>query len=340
MPKLMEMKRSQDTSEKYKQRTISLLKKAKKEFDIPSYQSVELKQFVGWLISNKNNMAYNTWKQYRAAVTGYFEDIKTSDLGITDGEKTEILDLLSNSSQDYLIKKTKKTSNKKMKKFPIKDFMAILDVLEGLNEKVYVSSNFVNYLKFWLNAGIITGLRPVEWGTSEYIDVKGKEKLIVKNAKNSNGRAHGETRTIHLNNLTEDEKKIIKQHVENANYFQNIGKFSFFYKSCADLLRRIGNRLWPKREEIPCLYSLRHQFAADAKASGLTREEIAALMGHATDDTATVHYAKERSGRNAKDFCRVKADPEEVLKIRMVYEKVNKPELRLDLNFKLTNLVK
>ena len=91
---------------------------------------------------------------------------------------------------------------------------------------------------------------------------------------------------------------------------------------------------FPTRKEKISLYSLRHQFSANAKMSGFTREEIAALMGHVVDDTATVHYAKKRSGHSV---CMVMADPEEVKRIRKSFVgisqvKENKVEHTFDNN--------
>jgi hypothetical protein len=53
------------------------------------------------------------------------------------------------------------------------------------------------------------------------------------------------------------------------------------------------------REKIT-LYSARHQFIADAKASGLTLYEIAALVGHASIRTASEHYGKKKVGRRGR----------------------------------------
>jgi len=75
--------------------------------------------------------------------------------------------------------------------------------------------------------------------------------------------------------------------------------------------------LWPKRTSHATLYSMRHQFSANAKASGFTREEIAALMGHAVDTTATQHYGKKTAGY---EMITVRPDPAEVARIRSVFK--------------------
>lgn len=57
------------------------------------------------------------------------------------------------------------------------------------------------------------------------------------------------------------------------------------------------------------LYTARHQFSANAKSSdGLTRTEIAALMGHASIYTAGEHYGKRRSGRGRLGVPRSEAE--------------------------------
>ena len=58
------------------------------------------------------------------------------------------------------------------------------------------------------------------------------------------------------------------------------------------------------------LYSARHQFAADAKAAGLSKAEIAALMGHRSIETAGEHYGRRSAGWTG--------DPDRVVGFRVV----------------------
>ena len=300
MPKLADFTKTEDTKKAYKVKALSLAKKAKKELEIPTYEDLSLKQFVGWLCAYKNILSYASWKLYKASVVYFIEE--------NYPEEIEVVEKLKEITPDTKVKKTLQSSNKKLKKFPVSDFISIISFLEKSNYKNNVE------LKNWLYAGVLTGLRPVEWANASLSH--DMSKLIVKNAKNTNGRSHGDFRTIHLTYLSDLEKKYIQEHVKTANYYQQLEQFDKFQKSCGDLLRIVSKKLYPKRKQHPCLYSLRHQFAADAKASGLSREEIAALMGHAVNDTATNHYAKKQMG---KSFTRVRADPEEVLRIKKVF---------------------
>src|SRR3546814_8539599 len=73
------------------------------------------------------------------------------------------------------------------------------------------------------------------------------------------------------------------------------GGFGKLYAGCQRLLYKANRALWPRASRIYSLYSARHQFGANAKQK-LSREEVAALMGHITIDTAARHYGRRRVG--------------------------------------------
>ena len=50
------------------------------------------------------------------------------------------------------------------------------------------------------------------------------------------------------------------------------------------------------KENIPTIYSTRHQAVANARADGLSQKEIAALFGHSSTNTARRHYGKRTAG--------------------------------------------
>lgn len=342
--KLQPFSRSNETKKAYRERTVALINKARKELQIPSYKSISVKQFVGWLCAYKDTLSYSSWKQYKSSVLDYLEDqILLNHKDINDF--IESYELLKNQQQtakakSYVLKNLpikerkqfKETSMKKMKDFPIKDFTAITMALE---QGSFKQAKFSEELLSWLFAGILTGLRPIEWQSATIEKINGQDALIVKNAKNSNGRAHGEFRTIHLKMLSKEEKRHIFLQVQNAHYWAGLGKYKYFTNSCAALLKKVGEKVLKGNGRLyPCLYSLRHQFSADLKASGFSREEIAALMGHAVDDTATIHYAKKRSGAN---FSRVIPEQAEVLKIRQSNRFNYTPEQSLTLENTLEN---
>ncbi|MCF7971359.1 MAG: hypothetical protein K9L22_09380 [Methylococcaceae bacterium] len=64
------------------------------------------------------------------------------------------------------------------------------------------------------------------------------------------------------------------------------------------------------------LYSARHQFVANAKQGGLSLEVIAALMGHASTETATQHYGRRVSGK--PNGISVRASDEDIEQVRVL----------------------
>lgn len=150
--------------------------------------------------------------------------------------------------------------------------------------------------------------------------------LIVKNAKNSHGRACGDYRFLNLGVLNEQEGvlliKMLKTFREQVNKgldfdkdvvrpLQNQLKYiltndenckaaidRLYKKRLADYQHDIKNN--PNRKEPlkkrPTLYSTRHQAVSNAKKEGLHPVVIAAAFGHASILTAAEHYGKRWHG--------------------------------------------
>lgn len=298
------------TQQKYRQRTFELARRCRTELQVLSGQTLDYRQMVGWLVNLKQGLSRPTWRQYKASVVYFLEQ---EILKKNDAIAQEALDFLLPIDAQGCVKKTRKTSGSKMKKFPLKDFAKLTHYLD---EHPHLWHHPV---KRWLIATLLTGLRPSEWATAalSFHDQFQENVLLVQNAKNTNGRAHGPTRHILLGKLSQEERDIIHNHVQRCQEWETSGQFSHYYKACAVKLSQAVRSLWPNRIERLTLYSARHQFAADAKASGLLREEIAALMGHAVDDTATIHYGKKTAGAQ---LIRVRPDPQEVILVRKVFK--------------------
>jgi integrase len=169
----------------------------------------------------------------------------------------------------------------------------------------------------WLAAATITGLRPSEWFNTRLVEgFGGTRTLVIPNAKATNGRANGLSRSLDLTDLESGLVAIVKRQLKFVAGFSTLEAFHRAYRSCRKTLYTATRRLWPNREIFISLYSARHQFSADAKAEGLSHAEIAALMGHASDATAKLHYGQRRSGRSG---FRVRPIPGEVALVRRKY---------------------
>lgn len=277
-----EMSRSESTQIEYKKRAQQLCTRA--QVELKSKES-DPRMVAAWLLKYRKNISKNTFRQYKSALVYYFWEV----LGTPSAKQAACF--LARQNSDFASKTSDKTSGKKRKNIPEDDLNLLTAYLRrGVDNK------WGNETANWLLAGIITGLRPVEWEHAKVYQDGDDFKLVVQNVKNTNGRANGMQRTLLLNNLNEEDIEILSSHLANIEKFGR-EKFHDFWVSCSKTLNRANETLFGKRKKNITLYSARHQFSADAKKSGLSPQAIAALMGHATDATAALHYGKRRSGR-------------------------------------------
>ncbi len=148
------------------------------------------------------------------------------------------------------------------------------------------------------------GLRPSEWLTSEilyenfFLEETGQSYnaiLKVKNGKNTNGRSFGEYRYLGI--INGEHLKQIEFIIKKSQELLNEGMEKDV------LINVLGKEM--KSAEIKTadkkhitLYTARHQFSANMK-NILSKDQIADLMGHGSNETAGIHYGKKRSGHLA-----------------------------------------
>jgi integrase len=147
-------------------------------------------------------------------------------------------------------------------------------------------------LRLYLAFSIVFFPRPSEWVTAR-ID---GEHLVVMNGKASNGRAHGVDRRIGLADLAQREREVLRDFLAAL---KAEAEASGTYKRLQTLLAaRLVRHCRKVRIRRVSPYTLRHVGMSTVKRF-LIPEEVAALSGHASDRTATEHYAKARYGRRA-----------------------------------------
>jgi integrase len=304
----------ESTKVSYLRRARDLLRQCRKELGIPPHARLDYRQLVGWMITKKPEWSRPTWRQYKASVL-FFLGVEQSENEPGIGAMAaDAADILTPEEANECLRTTRRTSGAKKKRFPLSDYKKLLQSMAAHK------SQWAQDTERWVGATYLTGLRPTEWRGSALVTITvagvAVPALQVRNAKNSNQRAHGEFRHLILDALTQPEIQLLSEHIARAREWDQAGQYSVFQRGCAAALAQAHRRLWPRRVEHATLYSVRHQFAANAKASGLTREELAALMGHASNDTATQHYGRKKAG---VELVRVRAHPDEVAKIRRVY---------------------
>lgn len=285
----------------------------------------------------------STFRQYKAALLFVFEEELETAPTRYDAELLQVaIQRLRSASQAPFARHGAAGSALKSKKFRQAEYEAVLEAAEA---GVAKGHQWAVALQTFLKANRVAGLRPSEW---EYASIRPAEPdseslvLVVRNAKTTNGRGNGPIRTLLLDGLSSQEiaalhemvllvegvqtGKILGLDVSKAALARSrrTGKpvyrrisYAELHKLLRDYLRRITREIWPatgRRSHWPTLYSLRHQVAADAKASGNSKAEVAAILGHASDATAGLHYGRRRSG--VKDGLKIRPTAEQVATVR------------------------
>lgn len=265
-----------------------------------------------WLLEQQQHFSKATWRQYRAALV--HEWTRGHQVGCGDEvDYAHAIDLLKQMPPPEGRPALRQTSAQKLKKISENDMIRLLN---HVNDHPFRHGLAI---MSWLFAGLWTGLRPSEW---EHAQLIAPARLQVANAKATQGRAHGSHRIIELTQLTAQEMQIIQFHLEQVRQAKNhpgdeqSSGFERFYSQCRAGLYEITRALWPTRKRHITLYSARHQFAANAKFTGLSLEQIAALMGHASIDTATMHYGRRSAGQGGIKVDAHHADVERVRQLQ------------------------
>ncbi len=250
--------------------------------------------FVDWLTNRRGELRAASFRQYRAAVIWMLRREGTPGADVLIDRLCVPRFVAPNRTLPA------RTSSTKAKSISSSDFHHLAVWLQNHGGR------WDDLAGTWLYWSTVTGLRPVEWRNATLRANPTSWALVVQNAKHTQGRAHGEDRTIYLQVDVEEAHALqcfldaVQRDYEKA------------YQGCRLALHRATKALWPRKTRYPTLYTGRHQFSANAKFSGLTPEQIAALMGHAVTNTHQTHYGKRRCGRGGLMAI---ADPGDVYRV-------------------------
>jgi hypothetical protein len=272
---------------------------ARERYDIAADKEVTAQQVAVLFLDGEAGWAPNTARLYRASLAYVFG--KMNDAAGREAREmiyrvAEEPERLAEMREEVRAERKARERNKprtsaqKAKKLSADDRARLFNQLDQSRSK------YAHATKLWFMAGILTGLRPSEWPHALLTSDDGNQAvLIVKNAKNTNGRGHGPERTIELGMCPASDIAIITEHLKNVRKWSNEKSLEHVYNRCRKLLQLTARRLWSRRRKYPTLYTSRHIFAADAKVVH-GRVAVAALMGHASIDTAFSHYGKRHNG--------------------------------------------
>lgn len=314
--------RTDDTTHAYLKRGLQLWKRAAKE-TAHNQDNLKPKAFIAWLENLLLILMPSSRRQYIASTRAYLAErlkhANEADLCEINAAIAYITKMKApNYNTDEYTHKPWKghTSNQKSKQCS-DDFIASM-VIEARN----VRGKWVEDAVLWMTANRLVGLRPSEWRTAKLIESNGQLILVVNNGKHNkdNERANGPVRHLNVTALGPVELNLIKLLLKAvAIYAVDDKDWQSFYTGARKAVYRITRRILGSQRKYPSLYSTRHQFSADAKSAGMSKEVVAALMGHATDETAGIHYCLKKHGRGS---CRVKPDSSEVATVRIKVPKL------------------
>lgn len=305
--------RSTNTISQYKKRSKQLLKR---RFGTATLSAQTLVALVPFLIGLKPHIRPSTWRHYKASLVWLLE-FWIEKMDFHQSHVLAALAELTAEKQTGSLERsacTGRTSAAKRKSLPEIDRNALT---ADLNKS---PSSYADVLIAVINAGAMTGVRPQEWAGAElYEEADGVLYLKVRNAKLDELRAHGEYRHLRWDSLADGERYWIETAIIALTDAHRKKQLEPYLKALQRVLRETCRRIWPRRRRGYTLYDARHEFAAHAKDFH-SREEVAAMMGHATDETATQHYARPRRG-SVRPRWLPRPDPEEVARVRRVFER-------------------
>lgn len=285
--------------------------------------SFDPSSFVDWVIDVKrHNWNASTWRQNRAAMKEGLQDEVASEPGRATQIKRAI-ERLDQTRPAPSKARAPKTSAKKAKRFAIGDMTRIHHAaLASASPNAQVLADI-------LLATSVAGLRPIEWRSATFgpSSVPGFAwEMTVLNAKRNAVRAHGEFRTLRWTGLDLITVGAIERSIDVAQKAKTAEHYKRKLMTLAAMMRRLTAALFTSRKKRPTLYTARHEAIAHWKLHYVETQStpegrlnglavVAALSGHASDETATTHYGRsrrdERAGRGVPQ-----ADPSEVARIR------------------------
>lgn len=252
-------------------------------------------------------LRHRSWRQYKAALVAF-----ARTQVVIDASWQQVLDRLValrwSSADNPPAKCLPPLTSAKKAKSPKSDHLEKLRIRLELDNEIAAA---------FFKATLLAGLRPIEWAGTSIDSVDDRWRLRVQNAKTTNARSHGEFRTLWFDRLDFQQVMAVKQTINAFKAANARSAVANLEEKVERAFRSANNALWPTRKRSITPYTARHVFAARVKLA-YRSEEVAALMGHADDQTAFHHYGRQsRKKSGVVGSPLPKPDPEDVERVRL-----------------------
>lgn len=307
-------KRTAETDAHYDRVYEMLANQTSTILGLPDWENVGTLNVAEHLMRRRPKLAKRTWQLYRRAIIAHLELYMRPESDPYDRHDAEyVMRWLMSFSQNEALKRGTQGPSLKTKTVSPERHSRFMSHLRSQRP-----SKWAALAEMLCEATLMTGLRPSEWATAKLLRSKEAPAVLrVTNAKATQGRANGQFRNIVLDGMSNAELSMIENMLASLARFNDRSHIG-----ANDAIRRVSRYLYtaskkcfPTSRKAISLYSYRHQFAANAKQAGLTKAEVAALMGHGSDETAGRNYARRVSGRGG---IKVSAQAAEVAKVREI----------------------
>ncbi|MFL9611124.1 hypothetical protein ACKF11_13645 [Methylobacillus sp. Pita2] len=248
-------------------------------------------QLATWHVDRMRRglISASTYRSYKASIICAFEELMGGD-----DETADAVEYLKDIEYSPNVRPTiKRASARKSKKITFDDMVKLCNWLYAHKGKFNVLS------ALWIFSNYHLGMRPCECESATLVEHEGVRAVRILNAKNTNGRSHGEFRHVPIGHLDEYTRESITAFLNLLAIEMEQLSFSDIKERCRFTIYRASRLCFSRRHNGISLYTMRHQFSANAKAT-LSLQETGALMGHKIADTSKINYAHARAGHKVE----------------------------------------
>jgi hypothetical protein len=307
----MKPTRTPATETDYARRARQLVTRLARELGMADCDDVCAADVVRYLDQRRADLAPESWRVYKASLSAFARDRSEADEAWREALKAIEAMRWSSAGSAPKARRPKRTSAWKDKS-PSDERLEQLQNCLTLHDAQAAA---------FLSATLLTGLRPIEWCAARLVHVGDRAVLFVRNAKKTNGRAHGNARRLWFDGQNFQQARAVRTTIAVFRIAWKNDGYDALLERMQRAFRRAAETLWPRQRRTITPYSARHAFAARVKLV-YAPEEIAALMGHGVDTTASSHSGRRRkktAGRHRWPL--PKADPRDVARVRKDYAK-------------------